>query len=150
MAHTQCSEMQMYYHGQTHIQTCTSGFCPHWSEVVGPIATTTQPFLPPLKQFLSPLTSPKKKILQQMYSYCVLAKSLALGKPPLRQFWAEPWYIILYTILPPVGVQLAPVPHQWWQHRDQPPSCSGSGRGSWVWWEHCPSCTHQKRCWLAL
>ena len=25
-----------------------------------------------------------------MYFYCILAKSLALVKPPLRQFWAEP------------------------------------------------------------
>ena len=29
-------------------------------------------------------------MLQQMYFYCILAKSLALGKPLLKQFWAEP------------------------------------------------------------
>ena len=31
-------------------------------------------------------------MLQQMYMYfyCILAKSLALGKPPLRQSWTKP------------------------------------------------------------
>ena len=34
--------------------------------------------------------------LQQMYFYCILAKSLALEKPPLRQFWAELCHSIFY------------------------------------------------------
>ena len=82
-SHTQDS-MVLFLHLHAYVQL--AGFCPHWSEVVGPnhhsaIFTTTQTVLPPLTS----------QMLQQMYFYCILAKSLALGKPPLRRFWAEPW-----------------------------------------------------------
>ena len=51
--------------------------------------TNTQPFLRPLKQFLPLLTSPKTLKCYSRYAFWL--KSLGLGKPPLRQFWAEPW-----------------------------------------------------------
>ena len=52
---------------------------------------------PPLSHFLPPLTSPKNtNMLQQMFFYCILAKSLALGKPSLRQYYIRVVPIISY------------------------------------------------------
>ena len=67
-----------------------AGFCPHWLEVVGPIHHSVVFFT---------TTHKSKNIekLQQMYFYCILAKSLALGKPPLRQFWTEPCIGLMHT-----------------------------------------------------
>ena len=85
---------------KSHVHVHTQGSAhtgPRWSA-----PTTTQPFLPPLKQFLPPLSGPKTlKRHSRCIFYCILARSLALCNPPLRQFWTEPCvlnFVCVYSL----------------------------------------------------